>query len=264
MDESQRAHLHTYRSDLDSLARRGRQLRDRLAADPFATDGMRTWQQDCAALVNQLSGGSKAHWLARAYSQAFLLRSPSGGVVEEAKPAEIVERILGVLEQAGASLSQMSEADLASHQSGDRTLSKTAPRARRFEFVHNAQLRPVLEQAYEDSRSALEEGRFGLAFITSCGVLEALITDALEHAASADNLPGGRIAEWSFETRIAEAERIGLIRRGCARLPPLAMKYQDLADAGGALNPDVTISQRDARLAGQVLRVIMRDLDPGR
>lgn len=252
MDESERAHLHAYRSHLDRLAHRGRHLRDRLAADPFATEGMRAWQQDCAALVNRLSGGSKAHWLARAYGQAFLLRSPDGGVIEEAKPGEIVERILDVLEQAGASLSQMGDDD------------RQAPSPRRFEFVHNATLRPVLEQAYEDSRSALEEGRVGLAFITSCGVLEAVITDALEHAASGHNLSEGRIAGWTFETRIAEAERAGLIRRGCARLPPLALTYRDLTDAGGALDPDVAISERDARQAGQVLQVIMRDLDPGR
>ena len=35
-------------------------------------------------------------------------------------------------------------------------------------------------------------------------------------------------------------------------------------DAAGDLRPDVTISEREARLAGQVLRVVMRDLDPGR
>src|SRR5262245_27337626 len=33
---------------------------------------LRIWQRDCAELVNELSGGSKAHWLSRAYSEALL------------------------------------------------------------------------------------------------------------------------------------------------------------------------------------------------
>ena len=68
----------------------------------------------------------------------------------------------------------------------------------------------------------------------------------------------------SFESRIAAAERAGLIRGGCARLPPVARGYRELTDGDGALRPDVTVSEREARIAGQVLVVVMRDLDPGR
>lgn len=238
--------LTTSFADLERLVHRGRELRNGLASDLSMQDAARAWQQDCAALINRLSGGSKAHWLARAYSQAFLLRSSAGAVIETASMAEIVERIVDVLLQARSSLSQM----------GDRIPDAT-PRIRRFDFVHNEILRPVLEQAYRDSRSALDEGRFGTAFITSCGILETIITDALERI-------GQRIADGSFETRIAAAERAGLIRGGCARLPPRALKYRDFTQTSEALNPDATISEHEARLAGQVLRVVMRDLDPGR
>jgi hypothetical protein len=64
--------------------------------------------------------------------------------------------------------------------------------------------------------------------------------------------------------RIAAAERTRLIRGGCARLPPVARRYRDLTDADGELRADAPVSEREARLAGQVLRVVMRDLDPGR
>ena len=64
--------------------------------------------------------------------------------------------------------------------------STEAPARRRFEFVHNVQLRPVLEQAFVDSGRALEDGDVRNAFMTSCGVLEAIITDALEHSRIAD------------------------------------------------------------------------------
>jgi hypothetical protein len=89
-------------------------------------------------------------------------------------------------------------------------------------------------------------------------VLEAILTDALEHANA------GKVRDWSFETRIAAAEQQGLIRGACARLPPTARTYRELANAAGHVRPDVTISEREARLAGQVLQVVMRDLDPGR
>lgn len=254
MDEDLRAQRDASLGQLAALIRRGRQLRDDDAP------ALRRWQQDCAELINQLSGGSKAHWLAHAFSGALLVSSPAGGAVVEASVRAIVARLIGVLEQAEATLSSMDSVAAASD----------APHTRRFEFVHNPPLRPILEQAYLASGRAFEDGQFDLAMTTSCGILEAIITDALEHFRSIDpgleaggwklggdpDAPQGRIADWPFETRIAVAEKAGLIRGGCARLPPGARAYRDLARE--------TVSERDARLARQVLHVVMRDLDPGR
>jgi len=252
MDDELRHQRDTSLTQLEALIRRGRQIRD-----TPTVDATRAWQEDCAAAINQLSGGSEAHWLARAYSDAFLVRSPHGGVVVEVDAAEILDRILGVLAQGMASLSSMDDVVAAS--------SGAAPRPRLFEFVNNAELRPVLEQTFADGREALERGEFALALILSCSVIEAVLTDALDHARpGADDAPEGRVADWSFEKRIAEAEGAGLIRSGCARLPPVARRYRDLTNADGELRADVPVSEREARLAGQVLRVVMRDLDPGR
>ncbi|SRR5713226_755942 len=260
MGESLQTQIETYLSHLDGLIRRGRQVRDTLAANPTngsAIAATRAWQEDCGVTINQLSGGSKAHWLARAFSEAFLMRSAVGRAVEGAAPAEIVTRLLDVLEQAVASLSRMDNDQAISAS------SETAP-PRRFDFVHNPELRPVIEQAYIESRRALEQGDYDLALRTSCGILEAIVTDALEHkglsALAASGALAGKIADWSFETRLAVAERAGLIRGGCARLPAVARTYRD-HDEG---NPKVTVSERDARQAGQVLHVVMRDLNPGR
>ena len=258
MDDNLRAQIETYLSHLDGLTRRGRQLRDGLAVDPSNASLVaqtRAWQEDCGVTINQLSGGSKAHWLARAFSQGFLMRSTDGRAVEGAAPAEIVTRLLDVLDQAVVSLSRDGTAISAA--------SSAPPPPRRFEFVHNAELRPVVEQAYIDSRRAREQQDYDLALRTSCGILEAIVTDALEHkglsALIASGAPAERIAEWSFETRLAVAERAGLIRGGCARLPAVARAYRD-ADA--AVKSEV--SERDARTTAQVLQVVMRDLDPGR
>jgi hypothetical protein len=264
MDDSLRAQIETYLSHLDGLTRRGRQLRDTLVTHPSNTSVIadtRAWQEDCGVTINQLSGGSKAHWLARSFSQGFLMRSTDGRAVEEAVPAEIVERLLDVLDQAVASLSRTDDGAIIS-------ASAEAPLPRRFEFVHNSELRPVVEQAYTDSRRALDQKNHDLALRTSCGILEAIVTDALEHkgisALAASGTPAGKIADWSFETRLVVAEKAGLIRGGYARLPAVARTYRDHTDAGGASGPKAKVSERDARQAGQVLHVIMRDLDPGR
>lgn len=278
MDENLRAQVETYLSHLNGLMRRGRELCDTLAADPSNPSSIastRAWQEDCGVTINQLSGGSKAHWLARSFSEAFLMRSAAGHAVEGAAPAEIVQRLLGVLEQAVATLSGMNGGKGPGFTAYS-SASSEAPPPRRFEFVHNPELRPVLEQAYIDSRRALEEGNYDLALRTSCGILEAIVTDALEHrglsALAASGMTAGKIAEgkiaegkiadWSFDTRLAVAERAGLIRGGCARLPAVARTYRDYTDADGG--PKATVSERDARVAGQVLHVVMRDLDPGR
>src|ERR1700730_6902027 len=265
MDESLRVQIDNYLSHLGGLIERGRQLSDTLATDPSSRSAMaatRVWQEDCGVTVNQLSGGSKAHWLARSFSEAFLMRSTAGRAVASAAPAEIADRLVYVLEQAVASLSQMGS-NLAVSASPE-----AAPPPRRFDFVNNHQLRPVLERAYADSRRALEARRYGPALLTSCGILEAIVTDALEHkglsVVAAAGAPEGKIADWSFETRLSVAERAGLIHSGCARLPPVARRYRDIIVDGSDLGSDITVSERDARLAGQVLHVVMRDLDPGR
>jgi len=278
MDENLRAQIETYLSHLDGLIRRGRELRDTLATDssnPSAIAVTRAWQEDCGVTINQLSGGSKAHWLARSFSEAFLMRSAAGHAVEGAAPAEIVQRLLGVLEQAVATLSGM-DGGKGPGFTAYSSASSEAPPPRRFEFVHNLELRPVLEQAYIDSRRALEEGNYDLALRTSCGILEAIVTDALEHkglsALATSRAPAaqfaegkiaeGKIADWSFDQRLAAAEGTGLIRNGCARLPAVARTYRDHIDADGGSK--TTVSERDARVTGQVLHVVMRDLDPGR
>jgi hypothetical protein len=264
MDATLQAQIETYLSYLDGLIRRGRQVRDMLATDPCGASAIataRAWQEDCGVTVNQLSGGSKAHWLARSFSEAFLLRSASGRAVEGTAPAEIVKRLLDVLAQAVASLSGMKDGPVASGNS-------EAPAPRRFDFVHNPELRPVVEQAYTDSRRALEQGDYDLALRTSCGILEAIVTDALEHkglsSLVASGAPAGKITDWSFQTRLSVAERTGLIRSGCARLPAVARTYRDFTNGDGDSGPKATVSGHHARQAGQVLHVVMRDLDPGR
>src|ERR1700724_2349229 len=75
MDESLQAQIDTYLPHLAGLIVRGRRLRDTLATDPSSRSALaatRIWWQDCGVTVNQLSGGSKAHWLARSFSEASL------------------------------------------------------------------------------------------------------------------------------------------------------------------------------------------------
>ncbi len=268
---SQQAQVEIYLSHLEGLIRRGQAVRDKLAtdpSDPSVIAATRVWQEDCGVTINQLSGGSKAHWLARSFSQAFLMRSAEGNAVTGAAPAEIVQRLLGVLDQAVASLSGLDSSKNSGVSDSSSAASEAPPH--RFDFVHNPELRPILEQAYLDSRHALEQADYEVALRTSCGILEAIVTDALEHkglsalAASGalGELDKRTMADWSFETRLAVAEKAGLIRGGCARLPAVARTYRDRADATNVLNANV--SERDARVTGQVLHVVMRDLDPGR
>src|SRR6202043_2411798 len=121
--------------------RRGRQVLDTLATgagstwsppenDPSGKSAIaasRAWQEDCGITINQLSGGSKAHWLARAFSEAFLMRSAAGHAAEGAATEEIVRRLLNVLEQAVASLTGTDDGAVIS-------ASSQAPAPHRFDF----------------------------------------------------------------------------------------------------------------------------------
>jgi hypothetical protein len=264
MNEAVQSQIEIYIGRLDVLIGRGADVRaalEREPASPNAVVASRLWQQDCGIIVNELSGGSKAHWLARAFSEAFLVRGSAGVVVEGVPAVDIANRLLDVLQQARASLNQEdASARIASSES-------EPPSPHRFDFVRNAGLRPVLEQAYNDGRRAFDRGDYKLALVTYCGILEAIITDALENARVNDlppDAPNAKIADWSFDQRINAAESMGTIRGGCARLPAIARSYRDLIEANGQQKSDATISERDARVTGQVLHVVMRDLNPGR
>jgi len=261
MDEDLRTQVEAYLSQLNELICRGRQLRDTLATDPSQSSmiaATRAWQEECGATISQLSGGSKAHWLARSFSEAFLVRSATGGAVEGVPPDEIVKGVLDVLERAVGSLTQLEASPPPQGPSPQ-------PSPRRFDFVHDPELRPVLEQAYAESRRAFDLGDYDAALRSSCGIIEAIVTDALQHkglsALPIPGVPAGEIADWSFETRLAVAERAGLIRGGWVRLSTVAREYRD---SSGESGPKATISARDARVAGQVLHVVMRDLNPSR
>src|ERR1700720_936521 len=117
MDESLRAQIETFLAHLDGLIRRGHEVRDTLTAEasnPSAIAATRTWQEDCGVTINQLSGGSKAHWLARSFSEAFLMRSADGHAAQGAAPAEIGQELLGALGQAVISVSQMRDGQASS------------------------------------------------------------------------------------------------------------------------------------------------------
>ena len=242
---------------LDRLSARGRQIAERLQTTPDSAVDIRAWQQDVAAAINELSGGSKQHWLSRAFSQAFLVSGSSRDFVTEVSAADIVERLLTVLGQARASLATME------HLDAEAVAKAPAAAVRRFDFVRNAELRPVLEQAYAESARALDAGDFPRAFLTSCSILEAIITDALgdDVRLKPDTTTGEtserRLQDMTFDERIAAAESAGVIRGGCARLPSTARTYRDLP-------PDTIVSEREARTVRQVVNVVMRDLDPGR
>ena len=262
LEDPLKSQVQGFLSQLRALIARGRDLRARLLQDPTGVSTLtqtRIWQEHCGVVINQLSGGSKAHWLARAFSESFLMRSETGQVLDSVGPDKIVERLLNVLDVAVRSLSQQDGTPvLATVTAG------SAPPSRRFDFVHNAELRPVLEEAYTDSRRALEEGDYDTALRTSCGILESIVTDALEHKGSralADaGAPPGQIADWPFKLRLETAQKAGLIRGGYARLPELAWNYRVQGESASPAHA----TENDARRASQVLNVIMRDLNPGR
>ena len=257
------AAIEAYRHRLDHLSAEGQQLRAALASSPDGTANVQAlgvWQRECAATVSQLSGGSKAHWLSRAFSEALLVPAATAGSAGDTSVVTITDRLLSVLDSASRSLAG-AVAPASSDSAG------IPPPRPRFTFIKNAALCSGLERAYLDAQEAFSRGKFTLSLMTSCSVLETIITDALERRGlgqlASHEPPAGPIVSWPFATRIVIAERAGLISRGCARLPPVAREYRVLSETGGDRSTD-SISARDAKLASDVLHVVLRDLAPGR
>lgn len=252
--------IGAYRHRLDHLGLEGRRLRATLLASPddaVSLQALGIWQRECATTVSQLSGGSKAHWLSRAFSEALLVPSPVGA---SASVVVIIDRLLNVIEAARQSLAHAVESPAPG--------ADASPPRPRFAFVENAALRSNLDQAYRDGQDAVANHEFALAVATFASVLETIITDALERrgieALAGHQPPPGTIVDWPFSERIAIAERAGLISRGCARLPEVARLYRDQSTPEGDLIPAEAVSARDAKLTRDVLHIVLRDLAPGR
>jgi hypothetical protein len=260
------ASVDAYRHRLGHLRTVGGQLRAAVARSPDSPSHLETvrrWQQECASTVSQLSGGSKTHWLSRAFSSALLV--PTAGA-ESAGVATIVGRILEVLASADRSLSD--GAALAVPGAAATREARQPPPRPRFEMIRQDALRSGLERAYLDGQDALARGEVALALMTFCSILETIVTDALERCGPGRLSPYAPPAEplvnWPFPTRIAMAERAGIISRGCARLPEAAYRYRDGLDRPVPATGPGEISLRDAKLTSDVLHVILRDLAPGR
>jgi hypothetical protein len=249
-------HLRSYRARIAALAATGRRLAaerpESVAADT------RVWQRDCASLIGDLSGGRKVHWLSRAFSEALLVHAPdgagsSGRVLTEVDPAELAGRIVSVLETAAASLDSV--------EAGTGVAVDTTETSLRYAFVRDQALRASLAQADTEAEAAFAHGDFTLALVGSSSVLEALVTDAIERRC---DVGVSAVAEWSFDARITFAERHRLISSACVRLPASARGYRDLLTLDGAVRPGVCVTEHEATRARQVLRVVTRDLAPGR
>jgi hypothetical protein len=265
IDETFAAQVRLYQHRLDHLIADGARLGGEIAAAPGSPGiepGLAAWQRECAATVSQLSGGSKAHWLSRAYSEAFLVSaagegSQDGAVVTSVTPDALVRRIVAVLRQARTSLDHLAE-------DPGRPPAAPALSSRRFDFVAHAPLRARLEQVYRESQAAFDRREYGLALVGASSLLDAIITDALGQDCGTADATAGSLADLSFGERIAAAEAAQLVSAACRRLPAAARAYPSLLDAAGDLRPDADISEHDARMSLQVLRVIMRDRAPGR
>jgi hypothetical protein len=261
--DTRTASVDAYRQRLAGLRAVGQQLRSTFAVPPGTPadyQSLDRWQRECGATLHQLSGGNKAHWLSRAFSRALLVPVAAAG---SADVVTIIDRLIDVLDSAGRSLIE-AKALPTSDLGG---LAEPPPRAR-FTSIDNAALRSSLERAYLEGHEALTRGEVALALMTFCSILETVITDALERQVPSRLAPHGAPAEpivtWPFATRIATAERVGLISRGCARLPRIAREYRERVDTAGGSVAGEVVSARDAKLTSDVLHVILRDLAPGR
>ncbi len=257
--DARASQVQIYRHRLDALLREGRRLQ---AMDAPAASDVGGWQRDCTALISGLSGGDKAHWLSRAYSEAFLVRpsreaSARGGVAADAPVDEILTRIVSALELAVGSLAQLEGPDAPTADSDG---------SRRFAFLDDPGLRSGVVQADAEADAALARGALALSLVSRCSVLESIITDALERAGDPSSGGAGAppLHERPFEQRIADAECARVISAGCRRLPDVARRYREILTDDGDVRLDVHVSESDAVRVRQVLRVIVRDLAPGR
>jgi hypothetical protein len=112
-------------------------------------------------------------------------------------------------------------------------------------------LRTHLESAYLDGHDALARSEFALALVTLSSILDAVITYAIDRRGVAQSVPPESVGAWPFASRIATAERAGLVSGACARLPECARDYRALLDPHGDVRSEVSIPRATRRSRGR-------------
>lgn len=134
-----------------------------------------------------------------------------------------------------------------------------------FPFVHDPEIRKIIERDYIEMQKALGAECWKSVIILSGGSIEAILTDSLssneEAAKNAHSAPKeSDLSKWHLKKLIEVAVELNLISEGVSRLSHSVREYRNLVHPGNELRNNLHFEKSEALIAIEVLKMLHRDL----
>lgn len=135
---------------------------------------------------------------------------------------------------------------------------------RDFSFVHNSELRDIIERDFSEIQRAFISQCWKSVIILCGGAMEAVLADLLmnnsvEAMASAKAPDKKDITRWGLSDLIAVCVDLKLVTQGVEKLSHPLREYRNLVHPGIELREKLVIDAEEARIALEVLNIVLRD-----
>ena len=134
-----------------------------------------------------------------------------------------------------------------------------------FSFVKNTNLRNIIERDYIWVNKCLAVEAWKPVIILSGGLIEALLLDRLlagenDVKSSSEAPKESDIKKWSLENLIDVAVDLSIINPGAEKLGDAVRHYRNLIHPGNELRAGLRVEPEEAKIAVEILNMIIRDL----
>jgi hypothetical protein len=149
----------------------------------------------------------------------------------------------------------------------DDSSSTPVTEQRDFTFIHDPDLRHILERDFYEIQRAFISQCWKSVIILCGGAIEAILTDLLlansPQAKTSSKAPSKPdITRWDLSDLINVSVELRLVSPGVDKLSHSLREYCNLVHPGNEIRKNLTFDAEEAKIALEVLNMVYRDLKP--
>ncbi|HUB93951.1 MAG TPA: hypothetical protein VMB52_05615 [Verrucomicrobiae bacterium] len=147
----------------------------------------------------------------------------------------------------------------------DNVSDTPATETKSFDFITNEELRKIIERDYQEIQRGIISGNWKSTIILSGGAIETILLDVVQKDSPAALASGKAPSEtdfnkWDLNDLIEVSLDTKLVTSQVASLSHTVRSYRNLVHPGVELRKGLKIEPEEAKIALQVLNILIRDL----
>lgn len=222
------------------------------------------------ATVYAEAAKTRANYPGATSEQAWLLLAHELGIpiAEYEHDSKQLATVGELRKRWGAGPISTSPAPRAESMTPRRSESARLPK-QTFDFVSDPKMREICCRDYLELAKVRRVGAHKSTIILSGGLIEALLSDALDRQSSTAKAyyrklyPNRKQVRWTLECLIGVAEAMGIITPGATQLSHTLRDYRNLVHPRKEIRSGYKVQKQEAEIAVNMVQIVMRDLkDP--